>query len=85
METKVQSGRLMRWLSNRLGSKIHDLENGRLLGHAFFLPWKGRLFIIGYTGTTPLRPVVLPTQRLDYWRQGIGFTGPHEPDFSRRS
>ncbi len=76
---------MLRWLAARLGSKIHDQENGRLLGKAFFLPWGGRILIIGYTGISPLRAITLPTRRLDYWRQRIGFTGPHEPNFLKRS
>jgi hypothetical protein len=85
METKVQSGRLLRWLTVRFGRKIYNQQDGRLLGKAFFVPWKGSILIIGYTGIAPLRPITLPTQRLDYWRQTIGFTGPREPNFLKRS
>lgn len=85
METKVITGSLLRWLTARFGSKIHSQEDGCLLGKAFLVPWKGTILIIGYTGIAPLRPVALPNQRLDYWRQAIGFTGPHEPNFLKRS
>ncbi len=84
MENIFKSGRLLRLLSAKFGSKIYDQESGRLLGKAFLVPWGGQIHIIGYEGIFPLRPVVLPTQRLDYWRQKIGFTGPHEPNFPKR-
>lgn len=69
---------LARWL----GSTVMDQRTGRPLGRALFLPWRGRVVVIGLgERIAPVRAVFLPQKRLTYWKQEIGFVTPPEPDF----
>jgi hypothetical protein len=61
----VQAARL-------LGSEVRDVQTGELLGRALFLPWKGRILVIG--AETAWLPVPVLQKRICYWRQAIGFT-----------
>lgn len=76
-------GSFIRALSRVLGSSLRDVNTGELLGKAFVVAWRGRVHIIGYTGSAPLRPVAVPGGRLSYARISMGFTAPTEPDFPK--
>lgn len=68
-----------RWL----GSTVVDRRTGQPLGRALFLPWRGRIIVIGLGEQVhPVRAVFLPQQRLTYWKQEIGFSTLPEPDFA---
>lgn len=67
----------------RFGSPIRDDESGELLGRALIVVWQGRIHLIGFTGTGPLKPVFRSQERIRYWRQAIGFTRQSPPDFPR--
>lgn len=67
----------------RLGSPIRDDETGDLLGRALIFVWRGRIHLIGFTGTGPLKPVFCSQDKIRYWRQAIGFTRHSPPDFPR--
>lgn len=70
------------WLARRLGSTVVDRRTGQVLGRALFLPWRGRVIVIGLGEQIhPVRAVFLPQERLTYWKQEIGFTTLPEPDF----
>ena len=79
----MYSGRFIRWLAGIFGSRLYDEETGRLLGRAFVLPWRGRIFLIGYTGLAPLRPLAKGDRRLNYWKLTVGFGTAREPDYPR--
>jgi hypothetical protein len=64
---------------HRFGMKIYDCANGRLLGRALLVPWKGQIHVIGLEAT--VRPLFLPQKRLTFWKQNLGFTPPSAPDF----
>ncbi len=73
----------MRGLSTLFGSPLYDEETGELLGRAFVVVWRGRIKLLGYTGSLPPRPVCVKRRKLAYWCLSIGFTAPREPDFPR--
>ncbi|BCU76929.1 hypothetical protein [Luteolibacter sp. LG18] len=68
------------WIS-RFGSPIRDEETGELLGRALVVVWRGKIHLIGFSGSMVLKPVFCVQDRVRYWRQTIGFTRPQEPDF----
>ncbi len=69
---------LARWV----GSTVVDRRTGQPLGRALFLPWRGRVIVIGLgEQIRPVRAVFLPQERLTYWKQEIGFTTLPEADF----
>lgn len=74
-------GDVIRFIARIFGTPIRDARTGEKLGKAFFLCWRGKLRVIGYTGTKPLRPVVIPSSRVDYWKLEMGFRSPQEPDY----
>jgi hypothetical protein len=63
------------------GSKVVDQKSGQLLGRALFLPWSGKIHVIGLEATVLVS--FLPQERLTYWKQEIGFTIHPSPDFPR--
>ena len=77
----LQSGKIVRFLSSKFGTLIRDEQSGAVLGNAFIFSFGGRVFVIGYTGTLPLRPVAIPEKKLSYWRIRLGFAAPQNPDF----
>lgn len=63
-----------------IGSNIHDARDGRKLGRALIVPWRGRIHLIGLEAESPVRLRFLTQQRLTYWKQEIGFVAALEPD-----
>lgn len=61
--------------------RIVDIESGRTLGRALFIPWRGKIHVIGLDAT--VRPIFLPQKRLTYWKQEIGFMVHPSVDFPR--
>lgn len=74
-------GSILRRVAGLVGSTIKDVETGEILGKAIVLVWKGRVHLIGYTGSVPLRPVAVPSRDIAYWRLTLGFAAPREPDY----
>jgi hypothetical protein len=62
------------------GTKIVDCTTGRNLGKALFIPWRGKIHIIGLQEA--VRPSFLPQKRLTYWKQELGFIAHDPPDFA---
>lgn len=63
----------------KIGTQLHDAENGRALGRVLLIPWGGKIHVIGLRKN--VRPVFLPQERLTYWKQELGFTSHPPPDF----
>ncbi len=66
-------------LARLFGTTIRDCESGEVLGRALFIPWRGKIKIIGLE--KPVRLRFEPQRRLTYWRQEIVFTRHPRPDF----
>jgi hypothetical protein len=63
----------------RIGSPVVDRRTGDVVGRALFIPWRGKIHVIGLEKA--VAPMFLPQQRLTYWKQEIGFTTHPPPDF----
>jgi hypothetical protein len=63
------------------GTKIVDCSTGRNLGKALFIPWHGKIHVIGLSEA--VRPTFFPQKRLSYWKQELGFTVHEKPDFEK--
>ena len=81
---KHNPGWLLRRLALWAGTRIHDEETGEELGRAFLFIWRGRLLLLGYTGSVPLRPVVQSTQGVTYWKLTLAFRAAARPDYPRQ-
>lgn len=79
----IHPGDILRFIASALGTKIHDEVTGEFLGKAFFLFFRGKLWIFGYTGKKALRPVPVIHREIRYWRQTIAFCAAEHPDFPR--
>lgn len=66
-------------LARRLGSRVMDARTGQSIGRALFVPWRGRIYIIGLEAHVV--PMFLSQTRLTYWKQELGFTVHPLPDF----
>jgi hypothetical protein len=79
------AGKLIReaglWLARRLGTDVRDSETGQSLGRVLFIPWRGKIHVIGLEAETPLKVHFYTQKRITYWRQEIGFTAAPPPDF----
>lgn len=64
-----------------VGSNLYDARDGRKLGRALIVPWRGRIHLIGLEAETPVRLSFLTQERLTYWKQEIGFVAASQPDF----
>lgn len=64
-----------------IGTDILDVRDGRKLGRALIVPWRGRIHVIGLEAESPVRLQFLSQERLTYWKQEIGFVAASEPDF----
>ena len=67
------------YLVRHLGSPVRDVRTGRLLGRALFVPFRGKLHVIGLEASVV--PVFAPQERLTYWKQELTFTTHPPPDF----
>ena len=62
------------------GARIIDQRTGKVLGRALFIPWRGKLRVIGLEDKRVI-PRFESQERLTYWHQSLGFTTHPEPDF----
>jgi hypothetical protein len=67
-------------LARIFGTRVTDVQTGRLLDKALIIPWRGKIHVIGLQKN--VRPMFQPQKRLTYWKQTIGFTAHVPPDFS---
>jgi hypothetical protein len=63
-----------------IGARVVDQRTGRVIGKALFLPWRGKLHIIGLEDKRVI-PAFESQQRLTYWNQAMTFSTHPEPDF----
>lgn len=66
-------------LIRRFGSPVRDVHTGQLLGRALFVPFGGKVHVIGLTPN--VIPVFAAQDRLTYWKQELAFTTHPPPDF----
>ena len=71
---------LLRSLVAIAGAKVTDQRTGLPAGKALFIPWRGKLLVIGLENAR-VSPAFLPQPHLTYWHQDLGFSSHPEPDF----
>ena len=76
---KLKARALGLYLARHLGSPVRDVRTGQLLGRAIFVPFRGKLHVIGLEAN--VLPVFAPQDRLTYWKQELAFTTHPPPDF----
>ena len=59
-------------IARRIGSPVIDYQTGKLLSRALFIPWRGKIHVIGLE--KDVRAIFQPQKRLTYWKQEIVFT-----------
>ncbi len=64
------------------GARIVDQRTGRCLGKALFIPWRGKLKVIGLEESRVITHFS-PAGRVTYWYQTLIFSTHPEPDFPR--
>jgi hypothetical protein len=62
------------------GARIIDQRTGQVVGKALFIPWRGKLRVIGL-GDKRVMAAFESQQRLTYWSQTLTFSTHPEPDF----
>jgi hypothetical protein len=77
-------GDMLRRIACLIGSEIRDNETGEFLGKAILFAFRGRVWVIGYTGKKGLRPVPVIKKEIRYWVQEMRFAAAEEPDFPRK-
>ena len=71
---------LLKAVTAVIGARVIDQRTGQTIGKALFIPWKGKLRIIGLEGKRVI-PSFESQQRLTYWHQSLTFSTHPEPDF----
>jgi len=71
---------LLYWACRTFGQKIHDDTTGELLGKAVIIAFGGRVYLFGYCGDLPLKPVWKSEDRVMYWRSRLVFVTQSLPD-----
>ena len=71
---------LLKLLTAVFGTRVVDQRTGQVLGKALFIPWRGKLRVIGLEEKRVI-PAFESQERLTYWHQSIGFSTHPEPDF----
>lgn len=72
--------RVIKVLVAIFGARVVDARTGACLGKALFIPWKGKLRVIGLEEKRVI-PGFESQGRLTYWNQAITFATHPEPDF----
>jgi hypothetical protein len=62
------------------GARVIDQRTGKCVGKALFIPWRGKLRIIGLEEKRIIAAFE-GQQRLTYWNQALTFSTHPEPDF----
>ena len=79
----INWGNMLRRTASLIGSEIRDYESDEFLGKAILLAFRGRIWVIGYTGKKGLRPVPVIKNEIRYWVQEMRFAAAEEPDYPR--
>lgn len=67
--------------AHTFGTRVTDSRTGQSLGRALFVPWRGKIHVIGLSAAA--HPIFVPQKRLTYWKQEIGFIVHPPVDFPR--
>ena len=78
-QIKLKARAVGLYLVRHLGSPVRDARTGQMLGRALFVPFRGKLHVIGLEAN--VIPVFAPQERLTYWKQDLAFTTHPPPDF----
>lgn len=62
------------------GARVIDQRTGETVGKALFIPWRGKLRVIGLKENRVIAHFE-SQQRLTYWNQALTFSTHPEPDF----
>ncbi len=62
------------------GARVIDQRTGATVGKALFIPWRGKLRVIGLEEKRVI-PAFESQERLTYWNQALTFSTHPEPDF----
>jgi hypothetical protein len=71
---------LLRGFTAVFGARVIDQRTGRTVGRALFIPWRGKLRVIGLADKRVIASFE-SQQRLTYWNQALTFSTYPEPDF----
>lgn len=71
---------LLRLVTAVFGARVIDQRTGQVAGKALFIPWRGKLRVIGLAGNRVI-PSFENQERLTYWNQALTFSSHPEPDF----
>lgn len=71
---------LLKCLTRIAGARVVDQRTGEVIGKALFIPWKGKLHIIGLEDKRVV-PAFESQKRLTYWNQALTFSTRPPPDF----
>lgn len=62
------------------GARVIDQRTGATIGKALFIPWRGKLRVIGLEEKRVIAAFE-SQERLTYWNQALTFSTHPEPDF----
>jgi hypothetical protein len=71
---------LLKAVTAVFGARVIDQRTGRTVGRALFIPWRGKLRVIGLEDKRII-PAFESQRRLTYWNQALTFSTHAEPDF----
>ena len=72
---------LLKAVTAVFGGRVIDQRTGQTIGKALFIPWRGKLRVIGLEEKRVIAAFE-SQQRLTYWNQAMTFSTHPEPDFS---
>jgi hypothetical protein len=67
------------FLIRMFGTNIRDARTGEIIGRVLFVPWRGKILVLG--PGLDLLPEFLPQPRQSFWKYELGFTRHQSPDF----
>ena len=71
---------LLKAVTAVFGARVIDQRTGQTVGKALFIPWRGKLRVIGLEEKRVIAAFE-SQQRLTYWNQALTFSTHPEPDF----
>jgi len=71
---------LLKAVTAVFGARVIDQRTGSTIGKALFIPWRGKLRVIGLEEKRVIAAFE-SQRRLTYWNQALTFSTHPEPDF----
>lgn len=71
---------LLKAVTAIFGARVIDQRTGKTVGKALFIPWRGKLRVIGLEDKRVIAAFE-GQQRLTYWNQALTFSTHPDPDF----